>query len=70
MNTLPESYENLYAGRQNHADTKYGSQFALKAIPDHELLFSAVCIYFGSVVSIFHLHGFSPVSIMKCYQVL
>ena len=38
MNTLPESYENLYTAWKNHADAKYDSQLALRAIPDYEPL--------------------------------
>ena len=38
MNTLPDSYENWYTGWKNHADYKYNSQFALRAIPDYEPL--------------------------------
>ena len=38
MNTLPKNYQNWYTGIGNHADRKYGCQFALRAIPDCELL--------------------------------
>ena len=38
MNTLLESYENWYSEWKNHADSKYDSQFSLRAIPDYEPL--------------------------------
>ena len=35
MNTLPES---LYTGYNNHAESRYDSLLALRAIPDYEPL--------------------------------
>ena len=38
MNTLPDNYENCYTGWKSQVDSKYDSQFALRAIPDYEPL--------------------------------
>ena len=38
MNTLPERYESWYTMWKNHADSKYDSQSALRAMPDYEPL--------------------------------
>ena len=43
MNTLPESYENWYAGWKNHADSEYDSQFAHRVIPDYKPLMGLLC---------------------------
>ena len=54
MYTLPKSYENCYTEWKNHADSKYDSQFALRAIPDYEpLSVQKILIHLQVVYKIF-----------------